>query len=112
MSAWVEHVIWWQVFPLGFVGADKELAGARPAPHQLSRLQGWLDHLVALGANGLALAPVFTSRTHGYDTTDHLRIDPRLGTEDDFWSRVRPGWSTSRRAPTRGARSRWTTCTL
>ena len=84
MSAWVEHVIWWQVDPLGFVGADKELAGAHPAPHQLVRLHGWLDHLVALGANGLALGPVFTARTHGYDTTDYHRVDPRLGDEGDF----------------------------
>jgi cyclomaltodextrinase len=84
MSSWVEHVIWWQVYPLGFVGADKQLAGAHPAPHQLSRLHGWLDHLVALGANGLALGPVFTSRTHGYDTTDYFRVDPRLGDEGDF----------------------------
>jgi cyclomaltodextrinase len=84
MSSWVEHAIWWHVYPLGFVGAEKELAAAHPAPHRLSRLHGWLDHLVALGCNGLALGPVFTSATHGYDTTDYLRIDPRLGDEADF----------------------------
>ena len=84
MGSWVEHVIWWQVFPLGFVGAEKELAAAQPVPHRLSRLQGWLDHVVALGCNGLALGPVFTSATHGYDTLDYFRIDPRLGDEDDF----------------------------
>ena len=37
-----------------------------------------------LGASGLALGPVFASQTHGYDTTDHYRIDPRLGDERDF----------------------------
>lgn len=84
MAAWVEHVIWWHVYPLGFVGAEKELAAAQPEPHRLARLHGWLDHLVALGCNGLALGPVFTSATHGYDTTDYLRIDPRLGDEGDF----------------------------
>jgi len=26
----------------------------------------------------------FASRTHGYDTTDHYRIDPRLGDDADF----------------------------
>ncbi len=84
MSTWVEHVIWWQVYPLGFVGAETELARAEPEPHRLARLHGWLDHLVALGANGLALGPVFTSSTHGYDTVDYLQIDPRLGDDGDF----------------------------
>ena len=84
MPSWVDHVIWWHVYPLGFVGAEKSLAAAHPQPHQLSRLHGWLDHLVALGCNGLALGPVFTSATHGYDTTDYRSIDPRLGDDGDF----------------------------
>jgi len=29
-------------------------------------------------------APVFAAETHGYDTIDHFRIDPRLGDQDDF----------------------------
>lgn len=82
--AWVEHAIWWHVYPLGFVGAFP----ADPAPtadqHRLTRLVEWLDHAVALGASGIALGPVFASRTHGYDTTDHYRIDPRLGDDGDF----------------------------
>jgi glycosidase len=82
--AWAEHAIWWHVYPLGFVGAFP----ADPAPtadeHRLRRLIDWLDHAVALGASGLALGPVFASRTHGYDTTDHFRIDPRLGDDADF----------------------------
>jgi glycosidase len=52
--------------------------------HRLDRLHAWLDHVVELGLNGLALGPVFASQTHGYDTVDHLRVDPRLGTEDDL----------------------------
>ena len=81
---WVEHVIWWQLYPLGFVGAHP----ADPAPtadeHRLLRIVDWLDHALELGASGLALGPVFASRTHGYDTTDHFRLDPRLGNEADF----------------------------
>ena len=30
------------------------------------------------------LGPVFASGTHGYDTVDHFRIDPRLGDDADF----------------------------
>jgi glycosidase len=84
MASWTESVIWWHVYPLGFLGAEQELASARPEPNRLPRLQGWLDHLIALGCNGLALGPVFTSETHGYDTTDYFHIDPRLGSDEDF----------------------------
>jgi glycosidase len=84
MSDWVRHTIWWQVYPLGFVGAFP--AGQPPGPdeHRLSRLVDWLDHAISLGASGIALGPVFASRTHGYDTTDHYRIDSRLGDDADF----------------------------
>ncbi|MGP4023703.1 alpha-amylase family glycosyl hydrolase [Actinomadura sp. 3N407] len=78
---WSDHAIWWHVYPLGFVGAVPD--GASPEP-RLGRLNGWLDHLVGLGCNGLALGPVFASETHGYDTVDHYRVDPRLGGEDDL----------------------------
>ncbi|WP_456578903.1 alpha-amylase family protein [Blastococcus sp. SYSU D00868] len=81
---WVEHVIWWHVYPLGFVGAERERGPDAPVAHRLSHLTAWLDHVTQLGANGLALGPVFASETHGYDTTDHRRIDPRLGDDADF----------------------------
>ena len=83
---WVDHAIWWHVYPLGFVGAEREAADLPEGrvEHRLGRLGGWLDHLVSLGCNGLLLAPVFASATHGYDTVDYLRIDPRLGDDADF----------------------------
>ncbi|MBM6402983.1 alpha-amylase [Phycicoccus sp. CSK15P-2] len=80
---WVEHVIWWHVYPLGFLGADTTGEDRTPG-RALRDLEPWLDHLVALGANGLALGPVFDSATHGYDTTDWFHVDPRLGTDDDL----------------------------
>jgi glycosidase len=88
---WVEHAVWWQVYPLGFTGAPiREPDVARPASPsagaaaRLDRLLPWLDHAVALGANGLLLGPVFASSSHGYDTLDHRRIDPRLGDDEAF----------------------------
>ncbi|NKY21403.1 DUF3459 domain-containing protein [Cellulomonas denverensis] len=78
--------LWWQVYPLGFTGAASASAPA-PAPtveHRLPRITAWLDYLAGTGLNGLALGPVFASTSHGYDTTDHLRIDPRLGDRGDF----------------------------
>jgi cyclomaltodextrinase / maltogenic alpha-amylase / neopullulanase len=82
--AWVEHAIWWQIYPLGFVGAYPADPTPTAEEHRLGRIAEWLDHAVELGASGVALGPVFASRTHGYDTTDHYRIDPRLGDDGDF----------------------------
>ena len=57
---WVEHAVWWQVYPLGF-------AGAYPAGREngkLERVTAWLDYAVELGASGLLLGPVFAAETH------------------------------------------------
>jgi glycosidase len=80
----VRHTIWWHIYPLGFVGA---FPGEKPPAadqHRLRRVTEWLDHAVTLGASGIALGPIFASRSHGYDTTDHYRIDSRLGDVADF----------------------------
>ncbi len=85
MPGWVEHAMWWHVYPLGFVGAEREaLPADAPVAHRFAHLTAWLDHVVELGLSGIALGPVFSSQTHGYDTVDHLAIDRRLGTEEDF----------------------------
>lgn len=83
---WPRTAIFWQVYPLGFTGAPVRPASAaeRTLTHRLRHLIGWLDHLVELGCNGLLLGPIFTSATHGYDTTDWFTIDPRLGDDADF----------------------------
>src|ERR1700684_3968652 len=73
MADWPEHAIWWQLHTISFTG-----------PGPLTRIESGLDYLVDLGGNGLLLGPIFASETHGYDTVDHFRIDPRLGTEEDF----------------------------
>jgi glycosidase len=82
-TPWADHAIWWQVYPLGFSGADLSGERGTETEHRLPRLLPWLDDLLALGANGLLLGPVFDSSTHGYDTVDHHRIDPRLGDDAD-----------------------------
>ena len=84
MPGWVQDAVWWHVHPLGFVGADHEAPADGVVTSRLGRITAWLDYVVELGANGLALGPVFASSTHGYDTVDHSRIDPRLGDDADF----------------------------
>ena len=76
--------MWWHVYPLGFTGAPiREQEPAHP-PHRLARIEAWLDHVVELGLNGIALGPIAASSTHGYDTTDLMALDPRLGDDDDL----------------------------
>ena len=90
MPVWADSVIWWHCYPLRFV--DAERSAIDHVEHRLGRLTAWLDYVVGLGANGMLLAPVFASRTHGYDTVDHFRIDPRLGDDrdlDDLVARAR-----------------------
>ena len=85
MPSWVEHAVFWHVYPLGFLGAEPTAEEAGDTVrHRLPRLEPWLDHAVSLGASALLLGPVFASQTHGYDTVDHFRIDPRLGDDADF----------------------------
>lgn len=81
--------ILWLVYPLGFTGAPIRPDELPDAPiHRLAHLERWLDYAVELGVTGLQLGPIFASRSHGYDTLDHFRIDPRLGDDSDFDSLV------------------------
>ncbi|MDF2442889.1 MAG: cyclomaltodextrinase / maltogenic alpha-amylase / neopullulanase [Subtercola sp.] len=82
---WVTHAVFWQVYPLGFTGAPVSLAAQDAAPargadgsHSLDRLVAWLDYAIELGVSGILLGPIFASETHGYDTVDYFRLDPRM----------------------------------
>src|SRR4051794_6144304 len=84
MPDWVRHAIFWHVYPLGFVGAEPTAAPGGPLHHRLRHIIDWMDYAVRLGCSALLLGPIFVSSTHGYDTIDHFRIDPRLGDDSDF----------------------------
>ena len=103
---WVASVIWWHCYPLRFVGGETwadELADGQ-VEHRLGRIAGWLDYLIDLGANGLMLAPIFASTSHGYDTLDYFRVDPRLGRSGRL---RRPGPAAAGSAASGSA---WTAC--
>ena len=54
VSGWVEHCIFWHVFPLRFLSAEAQrLPEGAPVQHRLTRLTPWLDYLIDLGASGL-----------------------------------------------------------
>jgi cyclomaltodextrinase len=85
MDSWIEKTTWWHIYPLGFLGAEKEaLSSEGQRFSRLDKLELWLTYVKELGCNGLLLAPIFTSQTHGYDTIDHYSIDARLGNDADF----------------------------
>jgi glycosidase len=88
-ATWLDGLTWWHVYPLGFSGAEPETGQAHGVVHRLRHLSNWLDYAHDLGCRGLQLGPVFASETHGYDTTDHLHIDHRLGDEHDFDDLIR-----------------------
>lgn len=82
--SWFETSVCYQIYPLGLCGAPHENDGI--LEHRLLKLEsdGWIDHIQRLGATCVILNPVFQSRTHGYDTTDYLTVDCRLGTGEDL----------------------------
>jgi cyclomaltodextrinase len=84
VRSWVERAIWWHIYPLGFVGAEREATASAGVTHRFNHLAGWLNYAVNLGASGVLLGPIFASSTHGYDTIDHFQIDKRLGDDADF----------------------------
>ncbi len=73
-------------------------ANERPFPRATYRLQlngdfGFLHaaerapYLAGLGVSHVYLSPIFAARpgsNHGYDGTDHSRLNPELGSEEDF----------------------------
>ena len=83
MSHWVNQSVFYHIYPLGFCGAPEYNPGGAPVP-RLDKLKDWIPHLKELGVNALYLGPVFQSVKHGYDTTDYLQIDCRLGDNGSF----------------------------
>jgi cyclomaltodextrinase / maltogenic alpha-amylase / neopullulanase len=84
-TGWPARTTWWHVYPLGALGTEPSaLPTGAETRHRLTRLHDWLPYAAGLGCNGLLLGPVFASETHGYDTVDHFRVDPRLGDEGDL----------------------------
>lgn len=81
---WTDTAIWYAAYPLGLVGAPRRADAETGVQHRMGRLEAWLDHLLDLGCNGLLLGPIFASVSHGYDTLDYFKIDPRLGDDADF----------------------------
>ena len=79
---WAYESVFYQIYPLGFVGAPFENDGVET--HRILKVLDWTDHIKKLGANAIYFSPVFESDTHGYNTRDYRKIDCRLGSNEDF----------------------------
>lgn len=79
---WAFKSVFYQIYPLGFCGAPFENDGV--LEHRITKVSEWIPHIKELGANAIYFCPVFESDTHGYNTRDFMKIDCRLGTNEDF----------------------------
>ena len=79
---WAFETVFYQIYPLGMVGAPYENDGI--LAHRILQIRDWIPHLKKLGIGAVYFSPVFESDTHGYNTRDYRRIDCRLGTNEDF----------------------------
>lgn len=94
---WVQDAIFYQIFPDRFFNGDHsndppnvQPWGAEPTVRgfqggDLKGILARLDYLADLGVTAIYLNPIFASTAnHRYHTTDYYRIDPSLGTMEDF----------------------------
>lgn len=99
---WLQDAIFYQIFPDRFANGDQQNDppnvqkwGSPPTSwgFQGGDLRGIIQHfdyLLDLGINALYLNPIFAaSTTHRYNTSDYFKIDPKLGTLDDFHALVK-----------------------
>lgn len=82
---WAFERVFYQVYPLGFVGASYENDGSAPGEGKgIGRLAQWIGHLRDLGVGAVYFSPIFYSDSHGYNTRDFGLVDNRLGSNGEF----------------------------
>ena len=79
---WWRRGVVYQIYPRSFADTDGDGVGDLPG------IIAHLDHLGpdGLGVDAIWLSPIYPSPglDLGYDVSDHERVDPLFGTEDDF----------------------------
>jgi alpha-amylase len=82
--AWFRDVVLYEVFPRSFYDANDDGIG------DLKGVTAKLGYLQELGVGAIWLTPIFASPSyHGYDVTDHYRVNPDFGNEADLVELVR-----------------------
>ena len=71
-------------------GVDDPVVGERRIRNDfyggnLKGIEAQVDYLMALGVNTIYLNPIFQAYSnHRYDTGDYMKVDPMLGTNEEF----------------------------
>lgn len=94
---WVERTVFYQIFPDRFDNGDRSndhpaTAGWDEGPTWFNRFGGdaagvlrRIGYLGHLGVNGVYLNPVMRAPSnHRYDPVDFYRVDPEIGTNEEF----------------------------
>lgn len=79
-----DEMIIYHIFTMGYCSAETTQDQCEGIHHRLTKIEAQLPYLNKLGINTLLLGPLFSSISHGYDTTDYRQVDPRLGTNEDL----------------------------
>ncbi|MDR0490576.1 MAG: hypothetical protein LBH28_04950 [Oscillospiraceae bacterium] len=79
-----ETTVFYQIYPLGLLGAELDNDFDAAPMSRLPKLLDWIPHLNRLGVGAIYICPVFESSRHGYDTRDFFKVDRRLGTNDEL----------------------------
>ncbi len=79
-APWWQDGVVYQVYLRSFADADGDGRG------DLAGLEAHLDHIAALGVDGIWLNPCYPSpqRDHGYDIADYMDVEPAYGTLAGF----------------------------
>jgi len=79
---WYDESVFYQIYTLGFCGAPHE--NDEIVTNRLRKVSDWIPYFHEMNIGAILFNPVFESERHGYDTKDYMKIDARLGTNEDF----------------------------
>ena len=72
MHTWYEQAVFYHIYPLGLLGAEKTNTLTETA-HRFVALEDWIPHIHALNGSAIYIGPLFESSTQ----IRHERRPPR-----------------------------------